>query len=168
MHPPTYSPFSSEIKKRTQEYQLHSWFATLNQRKLSLFQSPDLSSLLSFALKTALYFLHDCWKNTQFFINSLRTSYILRKWLTWLKDDCKLKATKFMVDCSVAETEALNQSFYAHDVYYCSFHVGQAWERKMRQLHDVSKEVVYFECYSILCSTLFLVFANAHYLFENP
>ncbi|KAK3804606.1 MAG: hypothetical protein JOS17DRAFT_670160, partial [Linnemannia elongata] len=65
----------------------------------------------------------------------------LRKWLIWLKDECKLKATKFMVDCSVAETEALDQSFRAHDVYYCSFHVGQAWERRMRLHHDVSKEV---------------------------
>ncbi|KAG0283605.1 hypothetical protein BGZ98_006251, partial [Dissophora globulifera] len=60
------------------------------------------------------------------------------KWLTWLKTDCGLKTSKFMVDCSVIETEALKQVFPNVSIYYCSFHVGQAWERKMKQLHPAS------------------------------
>ncbi|KAF9991833.1 hypothetical protein BGZ80_008861, partial [Entomortierella chlamydospora] len=44
-----------------------------------------------------------------------------------------------MVDCSVVETEALKQTFRSLDIYYCKFHVGQAWERKMRNLHNVSE-----------------------------
>jgi hypothetical protein len=77
------------------------------------------------------------------FRSSLLTSYLLRKWLTWLKDECKLQATKFIVDCSVAKTEALGQVFHAHDIYYCSFHVGQAWDRKMREHYDVSNSRLY-------------------------
>jgi hypothetical protein len=42
-----------------------------------------------------------------------------------------------MVDCSQAETEALRQTFRALDIYYCSFHVAQAWERKAKELHGV-------------------------------
>ncbi|KAF9079089.1 hypothetical protein BGX23_005099, partial [Mortierella sp. AD031] len=35
------------------------------------------------------------------------------------------------------ETETLKQVFPSLDIYYCIFHVGQAWERKLRELHNV-------------------------------
>jgi len=59
-------------------------------------------------------------------------------WLTWLKTDCGFKTSKFMVDCSVVESEALKQVFPSISIYFCVFHVGQAWERKLKQLHNVS------------------------------
>ncbi|KAI7816126.1 hypothetical protein BC939DRAFT_470251 [Gamsiella multidivaricata] len=43
-----------------------------------------------------------------------------------------------MVDCSQTETEALRQSFKTLDIYYCSFHVAQAWERKAKEYHGAS------------------------------
>lgn len=49
-----------------------------------------------------------------------------------------------MVDCSVTETETLKQVFPSLDIYYCIFHVGQAWERKLRELHNVSTKM--FDC----------------------
>ncbi|KAI7832858.1 hypothetical protein BC939DRAFT_9182 [Gamsiella multidivaricata] len=64
---------------------------------------------------------------------------VLRTWLTWVKDECGLNPSKFMIDCSVVETEALKQTFRSLDIYYCKFHVGQAWERKMRDLHSVAE-----------------------------
>ncbi|KAF8944945.1 hypothetical protein BGZ46_006144, partial [Entomortierella lignicola] len=64
---------------------------------------------------------------------------VLRRWLVWVKEECGLNPLKFMVDCSVVETEALRQVFHSLDIYYCKFHVGQAWERKMRDLHTVAE-----------------------------
>lgn len=74
-----------------------------------------------------------------FMVCNSESSYILTEWLTWLKTDCGLQASKLMVDCSVAETEALKRAFPLPpmEIYYCAFHVGQAWERKMRELHNV-------------------------------
>lgn len=62
----------------------------------------------------------------------------LSTWLTWVKDHCGLNPSKFMVDCSQTETEALLMSFRTLDIYYCSFHVAQAWERKAKEFHGVS------------------------------
>ncbi|KAI7830773.1 hypothetical protein BC939DRAFT_439045 [Gamsiella multidivaricata] len=42
-----------------------------------------------------------------------------------------------MVDCFQTETEALRQSFKTLHIYYCSFHVAQAWERKTKEYHGV-------------------------------
>ncbi|GJJ78543.1 hypothetical protein EMPS_10902 [Entomortierella parvispora] len=61
----------------------------------------------------------------------------LTSWLLWLKEDCGMNPSKFMVDCSVVESEAIARVFRRMDIYYCSFHVGQAWERKLRELHNV-------------------------------
>ncbi|KAF8906390.1 hypothetical protein BGZ58_006294, partial [Dissophora ornata] len=54
-------------------------------------------------------------------------------WLTWLKNDCGLKMSKFMVDCSVVESEALKQVFPNAAIYYCLFHVGQNWEKRLKK-----------------------------------
>ncbi|KAK3819330.1 MAG: hypothetical protein J3R72DRAFT_497555, partial [Linnemannia gamsii] len=42
-----------------------------------------------------------------FMVCNSESIMLLRKWLTWLKTDCNLQATKFMVDCSIMETETL-------------------------------------------------------------
>jgi len=56
-----------------------------------------------------------------------------------------------MVDCSVVETEALKQVFPSLNIYYCTFHVGQAWERKMRQHYDVSEPT---KLRNLFCATI--------------
>ncbi|KAG0195507.1 hypothetical protein BGX28_001241, partial [Mortierella sp. GBA30] len=65
-----------------------------------------------------------------FMVCNSESTDILRTWLTWVKEECGLLPSKFMVDCSVVETEALKQVFRSLEIYYCKFHVGQAWERK--------------------------------------
>ncbi|OAQ33601.1 hypothetical protein K457DRAFT_28823 [Linnemannia elongata AG-77] len=74
-----------------------------------------------------------------FMVCNSESIFLLRKWLTWLKTDCGLQATKFMVDCSITETETLKIVFPSLDIYYCLFHVGQAWERKLRELHGADE-----------------------------
>ncbi|KAK3805237.1 MAG: hypothetical protein JOS17DRAFT_768795 [Linnemannia elongata] len=76
-----------------------------------------------------------------FMVCNSESSYIITEWLTWLKTECGLQASKFMVDCSVAESEALKRAFPlpSMEIYFCSFHVGQAWERKLRELHDMEE-----------------------------
>ncbi|KAF9536271.1 hypothetical protein EC957_011755, partial [Mortierella hygrophila] len=51
-----------------------------------------------------------------FMVCNSESIMLLRKWLTWLKTDCGLQATKFMVDCSVAETETLKQTAGLRDM----------------------------------------------------
>lgn len=62
----------------------------------------------------------------------------LKKWLCWLRDECSFKTEKFMVDCAITESEAIKAIFPKASIYYCHFHVGQIWERKMRDTCTVS------------------------------
>ncbi|KAF9112804.1 hypothetical protein BGX27_002730, partial [Mortierella sp. AM989] len=73
-----------------------------------------------------------------FMVCNSESTHVLRTWLTWVKEECGLEPSKFMIDCSVVKTEALKQTFRLLDIYYCKVHVGQAWEQKMRNLHSIA------------------------------
>ncbi|KAG0218945.1 hypothetical protein BGX31_011471, partial [Mortierella sp. GBA43] len=59
--------------------------------------------------------------------------YHIQRWLFWLKSHCNFTAEKFMVDCAITESEAIRAIFPESSIYYCHFHVGQIWERNMKE-----------------------------------
>jgi hypothetical protein len=71
--------------------------------------------------------------NTIFINNANARRYIIVRWLKWLKTDCGLRTEKFMVDCSVTESAAIVKAFPGSSIYYCHFHVGQLWEKRLKQ-----------------------------------
>ncbi|GJJ71900.1 hypothetical protein EMPS_04257 [Entomortierella parvispora] len=80
----------------------------------------------------------NCGVPVAFMVCNSESINTLRLWLKWVSDHCGINATKFMVDCSQAESEAIYQAFMTSvDIYYCTFHVAQAWERKSKELYGV-------------------------------
>ncbi|KAF9994166.1 hypothetical protein BGZ80_007900, partial [Entomortierella chlamydospora] len=62
----------------------------------------------------------------------VKDRYSIAHWLAWLKDACRFRANGFMVDCSVVEHAGIKAVFSDCQLYYCSFHVAQVWERNLR------------------------------------
>ena len=64
---------------------------------------------------------------------SLIHRYAIQDWLHWLKHDCGLRASAFMVDCAKTESEAISSVFPHSKIFYCNFHVAQLWEKHLKQ-----------------------------------
>ncbi|KAG0271615.1 hypothetical protein BGZ96_005731, partial [Linnemannia gamsii] len=59
--------------------------------------------------------------------------YAIQDWLHWLKYECGLRASAFMVDCAKTESEAISSVFPHSKIFYCNFHVAQLWEKHLKE-----------------------------------
>ncbi|KAF9905597.1 hypothetical protein BX616_000973 [Lobosporangium transversale] len=73
-------------------------------------------------------------------ISSSKSRDLIIKWLSWLKIDCGLNASKFIVDRAVLETEIANAIFPDATIYYSLFHLQQLWEEQLKKAFN-SKEL---------------------------
>ncbi|KAF9169588.1 hypothetical protein BGX20_010107 [Mortierella sp. AD010] len=74
-----------------------------------------------------------------FMISSSESRYLIQAWLRWLKYECGLRTSAFMVDCAKTESEAISSVFPHSRIFYCDFHVAQLWEKHLKQKTSAHK-----------------------------
>ncbi|KAK3821219.1 MAG: hypothetical protein J3Q66DRAFT_332843 [Benniella sp.] len=76
--------------------------------------------------------------------------FLIKRWLNWLKAECRYNPPKFMVDCSLLQCEAIQAVFPRASVYFCHFHVAKLWgsyvrkyckERDWERMNQLLKEL---------------------------
>ncbi|KAF9581288.1 hypothetical protein BGW38_001750 [Lunasporangiospora selenospora] len=129
--------FQFETKDKERSHKNSSWSSHKVVRPLmpNVKKIRDVSALFTILVKDVVL---QKGIPIAYLICSSESTFLLKKWLSWLKDTCRFRVSKFMMDCSPIETEAVQAIFPQAVIYYCLFHVAQIWERRMRK--DCNKE----------------------------
>ncbi|OAD75522.1 hypothetical protein PHYBLDRAFT_143775 [Phycomyces blakesleeanus NRRL 1555(-)] len=70
-----------------------------------------------------------------FFVISIECSYIIARWLNWLKDTNSLKVKQIMIDCSSIEQKAIRDTFGPSvQILLCHWHIKCAWESHVKKV----------------------------------